>query len=349
MKSFFPGLYHGIDYYSDIVKRILLQGETRRKSNMHTAVLLLAGMLTVNGGCPKLQVPHNTSTGIVCCQPVLVCPRGSQIKFCTSNAGDDTCEKCPQGWHGNFITSSLDANPEQCFQYSKKHETCALDDNAWIEVSKAKHGMPCRCDESRCYHGSPSEYGCIYKECGSDAQLDPYTGECEPCGPLRFKNDICGSCLVNETAWRLSAEKQYSPGNDKIQSHTSAVKGQTDSNDVAVTTHEPPKSEPYPVDGEAVRPLQATCALAEDNDQYRKVIIIALVLCATGNLLVIILYIRRNFKKKHVLSTEHFYINTEYKDDLPIKSRCTCKVKNTTISCLLSASCVCNNQTASFV
>ncbi|KAH3780107.1 hypothetical protein DPMN_157917 [Dreissena polymorpha] len=50
------------------------------------------------------------------------------------------------------------------------------DDNVRVDNSKAKHGMPCRCDESRCYHGSPSEAGCTYKECGDNFELNHTTG-----------------------------------------------------------------------------------------------------------------------------------------------------------------------------
>ncbi|KAH3780105.1 hypothetical protein DPMN_157915 [Dreissena polymorpha] len=63
---------------------------------------------------------------IYCLALVLFLQSGSQIKFCTSNGGSDTCEGCPQGWSGTYITSSLDEKPEQCFRYVKEHDKCAL-------------------------------------------------------------------------------------------------------------------------------------------------------------------------------------------------------------------------------
>ncbi|XP_052226661.1 uncharacterized protein LOC127841663 [Dreissena polymorpha] len=238
--------------------------------------------------------------------------------------------------------------------------------------------MPCRCDEARCYHGSPSEFGCLYRECGNDAELDPYTGECKQCGPLRFKKDVCGYCLVNETAWRLSEKKRIKSTNKDI----SAEQEHIDSPDIiAVITDVHRNSELYLVDTKVVPSEQASSLSEEDNlyrtstsinvnddlyrtpnspseddDLYRKptienvkddlhrtVLSIAVVFLVILNTVLIVLLIRRNLKKKRTPSQVKLLKDSQH------ISHCTCKGIKATFGCLFCTVAVCECRSVSFV
>jgi len=51
-----------------------------------------------------------------------------------------------------------------------------LDDSVMVESSQGVNGLPCRYDETRCFHGIPAEGTASYKNCSGNTELDGLTG-----------------------------------------------------------------------------------------------------------------------------------------------------------------------------
>ncbi|XP_052821318.1 uncharacterized protein LOC128246864 isoform X2 [Mya arenaria] len=257
-------------------------------------------VMTVGSSCPKYQVAHLApDNSTVCCLPVIFCGVDHQVVNCAQNGSKDECKPGIPGMRNSYNSSSLDENRKMCFLYmEKKHDVCPPEDTLIIDTSMATDGMACRYDETQCFFGVPARHSRKVRECAKDEELNGLTGECTPCGPLRYKPDLCGSCVWNETAWRLSQDKKIRPVSPDVSGTITddpTVNMENTSED-----NSPVGSKGYDIQiDNSTGSVEASSETAEkqDNNLVAVVVPVILVVVIVAVVIAIFLYVKRQIKK----------------------------------------------------
>ncbi|WAR15366.1 hypothetical protein MAR_005471 [Mya arenaria] len=122
--------------------------------------------------------------------------------------------------------------------------------------------------------------------------------ECTPCGPLRYKPDLCGSCVWNETAWRLSQDKKIRPVSPDVSGTITddpTVNMENTSED-----NSPVGSKGYDIQiDNSTGSVEASSETAEkqDNNLVAVVVPVILVVVIVAVVIAIFLYVKRQIKK----------------------------------------------------
>ncbi|KAL4221594.1 hypothetical protein ACF0H5_019851 [Mactra antiquata] len=175
-------------------------------------IVVIYCIAVCHASCPSFQVSHTVEGKSVCCKPVFDCSENHEVEYCSVDGGDDLCVPCSSGHVNWYNTSSLDPVKHSCFQLTENHSyACPIEDTHPTVDKEFCENMKCKCRFESCYYGDPcSACGRRKNECGVNEEINPETGDCEPCKDMMYSPVGCASCLYNKTAWLISQQKNQS-------------------------------------------------------------------------------------------------------------------------------------------